>query len=87
LSDNRIIQQKCLGFRTTSQQTLRQLTGVLGLCLAEKKAASETDPFAALLVELRKQKFWVLSDLVRDKPAALGVVFEDGKDATTWRWG
>jgi len=73
-----------------AQAVLRELTGVLGLRLAEKQGSAQADAFVALLVEVRgevrKQKLWALSDLIRDRLAALGVVIEDGKDATTWRW-
>ncbi len=74
-----------------AQGTLRQLTGVLGLRLAEKKGAGDADKFIDLLVELRseirKQKLWALSDQIRDKLKALGVTIEDSKDGTSWRWG
>jgi cysteinyl-tRNA synthetase len=74
-----------------AQDLLRELTGVLGLCLSraeqEKQAA---DPFIDLLIsvrtELRKQKLWALSDLVRDQLVALGVTLEDSKDGTTWHY-
>jgi len=74
------------------QDTLLELTGVLGLRLAEKKSASsDADKFIALLVEIRtearKQKNWVMSDLIRDRLKALHVTIEDGKDGTTWGWG
>jgi cysteinyl-tRNA synthetase len=74
-----------------AQETLRTLTGVLGLRLAEKKSgAGDADKFIALLVdvrtEARDQKNWVLSDLIRDRLKELGVVIEDGKDGTTWHW-
>jgi len=36
--------------------------------------------------ELRNQKLWALTDKIRDTLAELGVVIEDGKDGTTWRW-
>ena len=75
-----------------AQDTLRTLTRVLGLRLSEKKAGSgDTDPFVALLVEIRtemrKQKQWAMSDLIRDRLKELGVAIEDSKDGTTWRWG
>ncbi len=54
-----------------AQDTLRELTGVFGLRLAEKKGSGETDGFIDLLVEVRaevrKQKLWALSDLIRDR--------------------
>jgi cysteinyl-tRNA synthetase len=74
-----------------TQDTLRELTGVLGLRLAEKKSGGDVDGFVDLLVEvrleLRKRKLWALSDLVRDRLKELGVIIEDSKDGTTWRWG
>jgi cysteinyl-tRNA synthetase len=73
-----------------AQSVLRELTGVLGLRLAEKQGAGEADKFIGLLVEIRgevrKQKLWALSDMIRDRLAALGVSLEDSKDGTTWRW-
>ena len=73
-----------------AQDTLRALTGVLGLRLAEKKGAGEADKFVDLLVEIRaemrKQKIWAMSDLIRDRLKELGVVIEDNKDGTSWRW-
>ncbi len=74
-----------------AQDTLRTLTGVLGLRLGEKKASGGgADKFIALLVdvrtEARKQKNFVLSDLIRDRLKELGVAIEDSKDGTTWHW-
>ncbi|HZD58051.1 MAG TPA: DALR domain-containing protein, partial [Anaerolineales bacterium] len=74
-----------------AQDTLRQLTGVLGLRL-ERPLEISTDihPFVDLLVKvrwsLREEKLWNLSDMVRDRLAQLGVVLEDSKEGTTWRW-
>ena len=43
-----------------------------------------------LLIEIREQlrneKLWSLSDLIRDRLAELGVVLEDLKEGSTWRW-
>jgi len=74
-----------------AQDTLRTLTSVLGLRLSEKKATGgDADKFIALLVEIRsemrKQKNWAMSDLIRDRLKELGVAIEDGKDGTTWHW-
>jgi cysteinyl-tRNA synthetase len=73
-----------------AQAALRELSGVLGLRLKEKQGSAQADPFVELLIEVRsevrKQKLWALSDLIRDKLAALGVALEDNKDGTTWRW-
>jgi cysteinyl-tRNA synthetase len=73
-----------------AQAILHELTGILGLRLLEKQGSAQADAFVALLVEvrseIRKQKLWPLSDLIRDRLAGLGVALEDSKDGTTWRW-
>jgi len=76
----------------SAQETLRTLASVLGLRLQEKKSGSgEADKLVDLLVEvrteMRKQKQWAMSDLIRDRLKALGVTIEDNKEGTTWRWG
>ncbi len=74
------------------QDTLRELTGVLGLQLKDEGAqsAKASDAFIDLLVEvrteLRKQKLWALSDVVRNRLLELGVTLEDSKEGTTWRY-
>jgi cysteinyl-tRNA synthetase len=74
-----------------AQATLRELTGVLGLRLQEKQGSGDADKFVELLVEVRsevrKQKLWQLSDLIRNRLQELGVVIEDSKEGTKWRWG
>ena len=74
-----------------AQVTLRELTGVFGLRLLDKKGSGDADKFIDLLVEIRsevrKQKLWALSDQIRDKLKALGVTIEDSKEGTKWRWG
>ncbi|HET6823395.1 MAG TPA: cysteine--tRNA ligase [Anaerolineales bacterium] len=75
-----------------AQATLRELTGVLGLRLQEKQGSDgNADKFIDLLVEVRgevrKQKLWQLSDLIRDQLKELGITLEDTKEGTTWRWG
>jgi len=73
-----------------AQKTIRSLAGVLGLRLSEKKSSGDADKFVDLLVELRtemrKQKNWAMSDLIRDRLKALGVTIEDTKDGTSWHW-
>ena len=73
-----------------AQALLRELTGVLGLRLDEKKKAGDAEKFIDLLVEVRtearRQKLWAFSDLIRDRLLAMGVDIEDGKDGTVWRW-
>jgi cysteinyl-tRNA synthetase len=74
-----------------ARSMLRELTGVLGLRLQEKQGSGDADKFIDLLVEVRsevrKQKLWALSDLIRDKLKEQGVVIEDSKEGTKWRWG
>ena len=74
-----------------AQVALRELTGVFGLRLAEKTGSGDSDGFIDLLVEVRnqvrQQKLWTLSDLIRDRLKSLGVTIEDGKEGTKWRWG
>jgi cysteinyl-tRNA synthetase len=73
------------------QNTFRELTGVLGMKLEDKKGSGDADKFVDLLIEVRnevrKQKLWALSDQIRDQLKELGVNIEDGKDGATWRWG
>lgn len=35
--------------------------------------------------EIRKQKLWALSDIIRDGLKTIGFIIEDKKDGTTWR--
>ena len=74
-----------------AQEVLRELTGVLGLRVQEKQGSGDADKFVDLLVqvrsEVRKQKLWPLSDLIRERLKDLGVTIEDGKEGTSWRWG
>jgi len=72
------------------QALLAELMGVFGLHTERSSQGGQADPFIDLLVqirrELRQQKLWALSDLVRDRLTELGVLLEDSKDGTTWRW-
>jgi cysteinyl-tRNA synthetase len=74
-----------------AQQLLISLSGVLGLTLEQTLTRTgEAAPFIDLLVEmrseLRKHKFFALSDQIRDRLNELGVVIEDTKEGTIWRW-
>jgi cysteinyl-tRNA synthetase len=75
-----------------AQSVLREFAeGVFGLRL--ERPASQglaAAPFVDLLVEiraeLRRQKLWQLSDVVRVRLAELGVALEDSKEGTSWRF-
>ncbi len=75
----------------SAQTLILDLTSILGLKL--ERAANDggqAAPFVELLIEVRNQmrteKMWVFSDKIRDRLIALGVVLEDTKDGSTWRW-
>ena len=74
-----------------AQSTLRELTNVLGLRLAEKTGSSDAEAQINALIEerneARKNKQWKRSDEIRDELKAMGVTIEDSKDGTKWRWG
>jgi cysteinyl-tRNA synthetase len=63
----------------------------LGLELEKARSGENpADGFIDLLVEtrteVRTQKLWPLSDRIRDRLAELGVIIEDSKEGTSWRW-
>ncbi len=74
-----------------AQDTLRELTNVLGLRLQEKQGSSEDEARVIALIEeraeARKQKNWARSDEIRVQLKEMGVTIEDSKDGTKWRWG
>ena len=74
-----------------AQAALLELAGVLGLRLEEnRRVESDAGPFIDLLIELRAElrqiKQWALADHVRQRLQELGVMLEDGREGTTWRW-
>ena len=75
----------------SAQETLRELTGVLGLRLhpQEEESTQPASPFVELLAEIRQElrdaKQWELADRIRDRLQALGVSLEDGAGGTKWR--
>jgi cysteinyl-tRNA synthetase len=75
-----------------AQDLFRELAeDVFGLRLEQPETeVVQAAPFIDMLVELRKQlrneKLWSLSDQLRDQLAELGVILEDTKDDTIWRW-
>jgi cysteinyl-tRNA synthetase len=78
------------GVITEGQKELQELMNVLGLRTARAGGSSQADGFIELLIdlrkELRKQKLWELADKIRTQLVELGVLLEDSKDGTTWRW-
>lgn len=74
-----------------AQALIREFTSVFGLRLSEKSGSTGSEKFVDLLLEVRmevrKQKLWQVSDLIRDRLKELNVIVEDSKDGTTWRWG
>ncbi|MDP1715216.1 MAG: cysteine--tRNA ligase [Anaerolineales bacterium] len=76
---------------TAAQGTFRELAGVLGLKLEDKKGSSEQEAQVDALIaernEARQQKQWARSDQIRDQLKEMGVTLEDSKDGTTWKWG
>ena len=73
----------------SARQTLVGLAGVLGLDLSQATpGGGDAGPFIDLLLrvrqELRSAKQWVLSDLVRDELANLGILVEDTADGPVW---
>ncbi|MBM3933261.1 MAG: cysteine--tRNA ligase [SAR202 cluster bacterium] len=75
-----------------AQAALREIAGVLGLTLQERKSsAADTDvaPLMELLIEtragLRKAKQYQLADQVRNRLAELGYTLEDTPSGTEWK--
>jgi cysteinyl-tRNA synthetase len=73
-----------------AQNLLQELMLVFGLRTEHTEVGGEATPFIDLLIELRReirqQKLWSMADKLRDSLTELGVLLEDGKDGTTWRW-
>jgi cysteinyl-tRNA synthetase len=78
------------GIVAEGQSLLRELMTIFGLRVERPATSGEATPFIQLLIdlrgEMRQQKLWVLSDKVRTSLAEIGVLLEDSKDGTTWRW-
>lgn len=72
------------------QNLLRELLGVFGLRTENPERGGQAAPYIQLLIDLRRElrdlKLWALSDQIRTRLGELGVLLEDGKDGTTWRW-
>lgn len=78
------------GIVAEGQSLLSELMSVFGLHTERLGLSGEAAPFIQLLIDLRRdlrtQKQWALSDQVRARLAELGVLLEDTKDGTIWRW-
>jgi len=74
-----------------AQDLLRELGGVLGLRFdAGKSDSHAADAFIELLLQLRKelrsQKQYEMADSIRKRLSELGVIIEDSKEGSSWRW-
>ena len=74
-----------------AQDTLRELSGVLGISLDETAETSAAGPFVQMLVnvrtELRAARQFDIADSIRDRLSELGVTIEDTPEGTEWRIG
>ncbi len=74
-----------------AQDTLRELSGVLGISLDETAEPSAAGPFVQMLVnvrtELRAARQFDIADSIRDRLSELGVTIEDTPEGTEWRIG
>lgn len=76
---------------SAAQDTLRQLTRILGLTMKQERSPIEADvaAFVQLLIdtrsELRAAGQYALADGIRDRLAGLGISLEDSADGTEWR--
>jgi cysteinyl-tRNA synthetase len=74
-----------------AQNTLLELSGILGLTLKEKaQPAPEAEAFIGLLAsirdDLRQNRQWQLADKIRKGLADLGVTLEDTPQGTRWKY-
>jgi cysteinyl-tRNA synthetase len=74
-----------------AQDTLRELSGILGVSLDDTSESSDAGPFVQLLVdirtELRTARQFEIADSIRDQLSGLGVTIEDSPEGTDWRIG
>ncbi|MGA9193137.1 MAG: cysteine--tRNA ligase [Anaerolineales bacterium] len=73
-----------------AQAELKELTRVLGLRLEAESTPAEAGPYIELLLDirqrLREQGEFELADSIRDGLTSLGVIIEDTKGGSTWRF-
>ena len=76
---------------TLAQETLMELSGVLGLNLGVNQDSINGDvaPLIELLIDARSQlrsaKMYEEADQIRDSLEQLGYVLEDGSGSTSWK--
>ena len=74
-----------------AQDTLRELSGVLGISLDGTAETSGAGPFVQMLVnvrtELRAARQFDIADSIRDRLSELGITIEDTPEGTEWRIG
>ena len=72
-----------------AQDTLRELSGILGVTLEDASESSDAGPFVQLLVdvrtELRAARQFDIADSIRDRLSQMGVTIEDHPGGTDWR--
>ena len=82
-------------FYEAAQQTLYELTGVLGLTMqvevVEPSGGGDVKPFVDLLIavrtDLRAAKQWAIADKLRNGLKELGVVIDDTPEGPQWHFG
>ena len=87
-------QKLCIDTLKNIDQLFNELGGkVLGIIPDQlqseagdaKTESNLMDLIISIRAEVRKQKLWALSDIIRDGLKAIGFILEDKKDSTTWR--
>ncbi len=72
-----------------AQETLLELSQVLGMTLKEERPSLDAEPFIDLMVsirnELRAIKQWELADRIRTALSERGIVLEDTPQGTLWK--
>lgn len=67
-------------------QKSAQASALLAAAEEQTDAAAIIDALLHARVQLRAEKAWKLSDLIRDRLAAQGVHVEDSAGGSSWRW-
>jgi cysteinyl-tRNA synthetase len=67
-------------------QNSQQVDPMLAAAEKQTDAASIIDALLQARVQLRAEKAWKLSDLIRDWLTAQGVQVEDSAGGSSWRW-